>query len=184
MKIPATILETSGLILLLMMMGLLFANAPATAASVGDVAPDFEIATQDGNVIRLSQFRGRRPVYVVFWNTWCSYCIKKTPRYKKLQEKFGDKIEIIAINTSWSDSPEQMRSFEEHHHINYSTAFDAGNSITDRYDVFSVPTEFIVDVNGIIRYRNSVPEYLAAHLPDWLLPYVPSKSEAPQVCSK
>ena len=167
-----------------MMMGLLAANAPATAASVGDVAPDFEVATQDGNVLRLSQFRGRKPVYVVFWNTWCSYCIKKTPRYKKLQEKFRDKIEIIAINTSWSDSPEQMRSFVKHHDINYSTAFDAGNSITDRYEVFNVPTEFIIDVNGIIRYRNSVPEYLAAHLPDWLLPYVPSKNEAPQVCSK
>ena len=165
-------------------MGLLAANAPATAASVGDVAPDFEVATQDGNVLRLSQFRGRKPVYVVFWNTWCSYCIKKTPRYKKLQEKFRDKIEIIAINTSWSDSPEQMRSFVKHHDINYSTAFDAGNSITDRYEVFNVPTEFIIDVNGIIRYRNSVPEYLAAHLPDWLLPYVPSKNEAPQVCSK
>ena len=167
-----------------MLIGLLVVNGPATAASVGDIAPDFEVATQDGKVLRLSQFRGRKPVYVVFWNTWCSYCIKKTPRYKKLQEKFGDKIEIIAINTSWSDSPEQMRSFEEHHDINYSTAFDAGNSITDRYEVFNVPTEFIIDVNGIIRYRNRVPEYLAAHLPDWLLPYVPSKNESQQVCSK
>ena len=176
--------KTSGLILPLMVIGLLVVNVPATAASVGDIAPDFEVATQDGNVLRLSEFRGRKPVYVVFWNTWCSYCIKKTPRYKKLQEQFGDKIEIIAINTTWSDSAEEMRSFEEHHRINYSTAFDAGEQITDRYQVFNVPTEFIVDVNGVIRYRDGVPEYLAAHLPDWLLPYVPSRNEAPLVCTK
>ncbi len=174
----------SYLILFFIAIGLLVVNGPATAASVGDIAPDFEVATQDGNVLRLSEFRGRKPVYVIFWNTWCPYCVKKTPRYKKLQEQFGDKIEIIAINTSWSDSPEEMRSFEEHHHINYSTVFDTGELITDRYDVFNVPTEFIVDVNGIVRYRNSVPEYLAAHLPDWLLPYVPSRNEAPGVCSK
>jgi len=174
----------AGLILHIMAFGSLMATAPATAANVGDVAPDFEIATEDGDVLRLSEFHGRKPVYVIFWNTWCSYCIKKTPRYRKLQEQFGDKIEIIAINTSWSDSPEDMVSFEEHHHINYSTAFDNGEQITDRYQVFNVPTEFIVDINGIIRYRDRVPEYLAAHIPDWLIPYAPSRNPAKQVCTK
>ena len=184
MKILPVKMMKGRLILSLMAIGSLLVSAPATATSVGEVAPDFKVTTQDGGVFRLSDFQGRKPVYVIFWNTWCSYCIKKTPRYQKLQQQFGDKIEIIAINTTWSDSPEEMRSFEEHYHINYATAFDTGELITDRYEVFSVPTEFIVDVNGIIRYRNSVPEYLAAHIPDWLLPYVPSRNEASQVCSK
>ncbi len=149
------------------MIAVLIVSAPATAADVSDVAPEFEIATQDGNVIRLSEFRGRKPVYVVFWNTWCSFCIKKVPRYIKLQEQFADKIEIIAINTTWSDSPEKMRVFEDRFNVNYSTVFDLGKLITDRFEVTNVPTEFIIDVNGVIRYRNSVPEYAIAHLPDW-----------------
>ena len=145
----------------------LIATAPVTAAEVGDVAPDFEIATQDGNVLRLSEIRGRKPVYLVFWNTWCSFCMKKVPRYIKLQKQFGDKIEIIAINTTWSDSAEKMRVFEDRFNVNYSTTFDIGKLITDRFEVTNVPTEFIIDVNGIIRYRDSVPEYPIAHLPDW-----------------
>jgi len=156
--------------------GVLLLGGPAAAATVGEVAPDFEITTQNGDVFRLSDYRGQKPVYVVFWNTWCSYCVKKTPRYMKLQEQLGDKVEIVAINTSWSDSKEEMQSFEEHHHINYSTAFDAGELITDSYDVYNVPTEFIVDTNGIIRYRDGVPNYVAAHLPDWHMRYVPSKA--------
>jgi len=59
-------------------LGILLIPVPSTAATVGEVAPDFEITTQNGNVFRLSDFRGRKPVYVVFWNTWCSYCVKKT----------------------------------------------------------------------------------------------------------
>jgi len=55
------------------MIAMLFVTAPAMAADVGDVAPDFEIATQDGVVLRLSEFRGQKPVYLVFWNTQCSY---------------------------------------------------------------------------------------------------------------
>ena len=156
--------------MLLFVTGMLVAVTPATAADVGDVAPDFEVATQDGDVLRLSEFRGRKPVYVVFWNTWCSFCIKKVPRYIKLQERFGDKIEIIAINTTWSDSPEKVRVFKERFNVNYSTVFDIGKLITDRFDVTNVPAEFIIDVNGIIRYRNSVPDYPIAHLPDWSVP--------------
>ena len=163
----ATNLGTSSQMLLFTMTVMLIVTAAATAADVGDVAPDFEITTQDGVVLRLSEFRGQKPVYLVFWNTWCSFCMKKVPRYIKLQEQFADKIEIIAINTTWSDSPAQMRVFEDHFHINYLTAFDLGKLITDRFEIINVPTEFIIDVNGIIRYRNRVPEYPIAHLPDW-----------------
>ena len=158
----------AGLIQGLIVLGFLLIGEEATATSVGDVAPDFEVTTQDGTKFRLSDFRGRKPVYVIFWNTWCSYCISKTPRYRKLQQQLGEKIEIIAINTTWSDSPEEMRSYEKNHQIQYSTAFDAGELVTDQYGVSNVPTEFIVDTDGIIRYRNKVPEFLAAHLPDWL----------------
>jgi peroxiredoxin len=163
----ATTLKTASQMLLLTMIGMFIVAAAATAADVGDVAPDFEIATQDGAVLRLSEFRGQKPVYLVFWNTWCSFCIKKVPRYIKLQEQFADKIKIIAINTTWSDSPAEMRAFADRFHVNYSTAFDLGKLITDRFGVINVPTELIIDVNGIIRYRNRVPEYPIAHLPDW-----------------
>jgi peroxiredoxin len=184
MKITRPRIDKAAPMLLFIVIGLLVARTPAMAASVGDLAPDFELKRQDGSTIRLSDFRDRKPVYLIFWNTWCTYCIKKTPRYQKLQEQFGDKIEIIAINTTWSDSPQEMRLFEEQHDINYLTAFDDGELITDQYDVFKVPTEFIVDINGVIRYRDGLPEYLAAHLPDWLLPYVPSKEAAQLACKK
>jgi len=181
-SLPVRIMK-SALVIALTVWALLLAGVPVRAADVGELAPDFEATTQDGSVFRLSDLRGHKPVYVIFWNTWCAYCVKKSPRYRKLQDQFGDKIEIIAVNTTWSDSPGEMRSYEEHHQINYLTVFDTGELITDQYDVFNVPTEFIVDIDGIIRYRDGVPEYLAAHMPDWLLPYLPSEETAALVCT-
>ncbi len=58
-------------LILLFGFGLALVGVPATAASVGELAPEFEIETQDGATFRLADFRGRKPVYVVFWNTWC-----------------------------------------------------------------------------------------------------------------
>jgi len=40
-----------------------------TAAEVGALAPDFELASKDGELVRLSDYRGR-PVAVTFMHTW------------------------------------------------------------------------------------------------------------------
>jgi len=164
--------------------GLLFAGRLSLAAEVGETAPDFTIATLDHGEFRLADYRGREPVYLVFWNTWCGYCVRKTPRYKALEEKFGDKIRIIAVNTTWHDSPEEMQSFRDRYAVNYDMAFDEGERLTRQFGVVAVPTEFIIDVDGRIRYRDHVPEFVVAHLPDWHLPYVPTGRPAPTLtCS-
>ncbi len=40
-----------------------------TAAEVGALAPDFELASKDGELMRLSDYRGQ-PVAVTFMHTW------------------------------------------------------------------------------------------------------------------
>ena len=143
------------------------------ATVIGDVAPSFDFKTIDGETINLTDYQGEKAVYLVFWNTWCSYCIKKTPRYKKLEKEFGDRVEIIAINTGWSDTPTEMEQYRNQHETNYSLVFDAEEVVTKRYKVSGVPTEFIIDLDGVVRYRDRVPEYIAAHIPDWFQSYTP-----------
>lgn len=141
------------------------------ALGIGELAPGFELHTLNGEPVRLADYRGKKAVYLVFWNTWCSYCIQKAPRYRALQEKFGDRVEIIAVNTTWSDSEEEIERYRDRFDVNYPIAMDDGESLTRRYRVRNVPTEFIIDIDGVIRYRDGVPEYLAAHIPDWFQPY-------------
>lgn len=152
---------------------MLIAGQSSFATVIGDIAPSFDLKTIDGEPINLSDYQGKKAVYLVFWNTWCSYCINKTPRYKKLEEEFGDRIEIIAINTGWSDSPAEMEQYRNQFGTNYPLVFDNEEFVTKRYEVRAVPTEFIIDVDGIVRYRDRVPTYIAAHIPDWFQPYTP-----------
>ncbi len=162
----------------------LISSDPAKAVEVGDTAPAFEIETLDGEIFRLSDYRGKKPVYLVFWNTWCSYCVKKHPRYRRLQEELGDRIAIVAVNTTWSDSLEEIEQFRGRLGADYPLAFDNHELVTDLYGVSKVPTEFIVDLDGVIRYRDGVPEYVATHLPDWLQPYTPDMNTTQWACKK
>ncbi len=146
------------------------AKADDDEPSVGQVAPDFTLTTLAGDQFKLSDYRGKKSVYVVFWNTWCTYCFKKIPKLKHAQSELNDEIEIIAVNTGLKDSVEKSLVFQERYEINYPLAFDHGKKVTDLYGVWGTPTEFIVDINGIIRYRDDIPEQLSEHLAEWNQP--------------
>lgn len=156
--------------------------AKDSSPEAGRYAPDFEIIQMDGSTFKLSDYRGKQSVYVVFWNTWCGYCMKKIPKLKQTQANLADKIKIIAINTSLKDSVEKSLAFQQQYDINYSLAFDHGKIITDRYGVWGTPTEFIIDINGIIQYRDGVPDDLQPLLSQWNTPLVLTENQ--QACTE
>ena len=136
-------------------------------AQEGQLAPDFSIRLFDGGDFTLSDYRGKQPVYLIFWNTWCGYCIKKVPATKQHQAALSGQLKIVAINTSLSDSVEATLAFRDKHQLNYPLAFDHGKIVTDLYGVYGTPTEFIIDINGVIRHRDGIPHNLSAQLPRW-----------------
>ena len=144
----------------------------------GQIAPDFEITQVDGLTFKLSDYRGKQAVYLVFWNTWCGYCIKKIPKLKDAQNKSSEQIRIIAINTGLKDSVEETLDFQQQFDTNYPLAFDYDKKITNLYGVWGTPTEFIIDINGIIQHRDNIPELIQPLLSKWNTPTpVLSKNE-------
>jgi peroxiredoxin len=133
----------------------------------GDTAPDFEMTSINGESFKLSDFKGKQSVYVVFWNTWCHFCMKKIPKLKTVQNNLSEDIRIIAVNTSRDDSIQETLDFQNKYNINYMLSFDEGEVITDLFNVHGVPTEFIIDINGTIVHRDGVPDNIALHVDNW-----------------
>ena len=142
-------------------------QSQADEPDVGTIAPDFEITQLNGKQFKLSDYKGKQSVYLVFWNTWCHYCIKKIPKLKTAQLNLPDDIKIIAVNTSNKDSVEESLEFKTRFTINYPLAFDHGKKVTDLYNVWGTPTEFIIVINGVIQHRDGVPEKLENYLAKW-----------------
>ncbi len=60
------------------------------ALSPGMPAPDFSLPDSSGNLVRLSDFKGK-VVYIDFWGTWCYPCIQEIPDALELQKKYTNK---------------------------------------------------------------------------------------------
>jgi len=87
--------------------------------------------------------------------------------YQEIYSFNGDDIEVLAINTSIKDSYKNMLSFIERHRLDIPMAFDFGQKISKQYQVKSTPTVVIIDINGVIRHRNNLPDDIDQHIEEW-----------------
>lgn len=134
--------------------------APAARAlDVEEKAPDFALKTLEGEEVSLSGVLDKKAAMLVFWATWCPNCEKEIPSIKEITKKFAENIEVLAINVDVNDSPAKAATYKEEYSIGYTMLYDKGTKVSGRYGVIGTPTIFVVDVNGIIRYKGAaLPE--------------------------
>ncbi|MEH6344190.1 MAG: TlpA disulfide reductase family protein [Bermanella sp.] len=135
------------------------------AIDVGDQAPDFELKTLKGDTFKLASYRGRKPVYLVFWATWCPICRREIPNLKTIYQELGQDIEMLAINVAMDEALSDVMTYRESHQIPYPLAFDEGSVISRMYGVIGTPWQVMIDINGVVRFRsNKTPENLSQHI--------------------
>jgi peroxiredoxin len=113
---------------------------------VGLPAPDLTVTNMDGQVLQLSELRGKR-VVLDFWATWCPPCRMEIPHFVQLAaETPADQLAIVGIS---SETAEQLEPFVKEQKINYPIA--SAEILEPPYsDVTGIPTTFFIDRNGVI----------------------------------
>ena len=65
----------------------------------GSVAKDFEMRDRDGNLVKLSDFKGKL-VYMDIWATWCGPCVEEIPNMEKLYQYYKNDPRILLVSVS------------------------------------------------------------------------------------
>jgi len=153
--------------LLLIMAFFLVMAGPASALSVkvGEESPSIEVKTIDNRTIRSDEIKGKKPLFLIFWATWCSACKEEIPKLNEIYSAFEPKgLELLAINVGINDSLARVKRYIKKYKITYPVAFEGGKQATKLFGVQGTPTIIIVDRQGIVRYRSaSVPDDLDEH---------------------
>ncbi len=131
------------------------ASAPASAKHdlIGAPAPDFDLlrigSAEGAPTFRLADHRGKL-VVVDFWATWCAPCRESFPRYEVLaKQRAGD---VVFVGISVDEDPEGIPQFIEETGVTFPVVWDEGQSTSAAYSPPTMPTSYVLDRNGIVRF--------------------------------
>jgi cytochrome c biogenesis protein CcmG, thiol:disulfide interchange protein DsbE len=117
---------------------------------VGTAAPTLELPTPDGkSTVKLADHRGK-VVVVDFWATWCEPCRKSFPAYQKLMDKSSGKLTVIGVSVDEESSG--IAGFVSETGVRFPIAWDEGQAAAQAYAPPTMPTSFVIDKNGIVRF--------------------------------
>jgi len=135
----------------------------ASAPGEGFRAPDFELQDASGQIVRLSDLRGR-PVLLNLWASWCSPCKAEMPAMQKVYETYAPSgFTILAVNTTFQDDRANALAFAKNLGLTFPLLFDSDGNVARQYRVNAMPTTFFIDSKGIIRrvvFGGPMPEAL------------------------
>jgi peroxiredoxin len=139
--------------------GMLWVLGALAGGLVGQPADDLKLEpAAGGKAVSLAQFKGK-PVLLIFWATWCPPCRREIPAIKDLYSKYGAKgLEVVTVCINSRQTRQIVSDFKEKNELPYEVLWDGNNSAADAYQIRAVPTNFLLDSDGVIRLRSNAIE--------------------------
>jgi len=109
-------------------------------------APEISGQLLDGTSVSLQAMRGA-PVLLHFWATWCPICGITQATVDAIAADYP--VLSVAMDDA---SPEQILAYMKDHGVDYPVIHDPDYNIARRYGIRGVPSSFILDAGGNIRF--------------------------------
>jgi cytochrome c biogenesis protein CcmG/thiol:disulfide interchange protein DsbE len=130
---------------------------------VGAPVPEIHVEGLSGKSIGVADYRGKVLLLDV-WASWCAPCKQELPMLDEMAKRLRrDGIEVLAVSID-QERANLDKFLRARSRWSLTVAHDPKGEVADRLAPEKMPTSYIVDRAGIIRYVNSgfVPADAAA----------------------
>ncbi len=123
---------------------------------INQPAPDFELPDLEGGFHSLRDYRGRI-VVVNFWSCKCPHCERTDRDIMAMFEGWRGEVVMLSIAANGNESAKALKKAAAARHLP-KVLVDAKHIVADLYDAQTTPHVFVIDREGILRYRGAVDD--------------------------
>jgi peroxiredoxin len=127
----------------------LTAEATGPAPRLDQPAPEFQLRTLDGQVVSLSDYKGR-PVWISFWASWCPPCRAENPDIDEMYQKYKDQGLVVLAPAIGEDSG-TVAGYVKRTDLTFTVGVDETTELAANYRIVGIPTHFFIDRDGVLR---------------------------------
>ncbi len=139
----------------------------------GTVAPQFDATLDNGDVVRLSDYRGRKNVVLYFYpKDFTPGCTREACTFRDNYEEV-EQYDAVIVGVS-SDSAESHQAFREKHGLPFPLIPDPEKRIIELYQAagllgfLTARVTYVIDKEGVIRAALRHDFAVSRHLPEVL----------------
>ena len=125
--------------------------------AVNAPAPAYKSVSLSGDSVSLAAFRGKT-VLLNVWATWCHPCRDEIPALQTLHERYKARgLELIGVSIDVDGADDAIREFMRDFRMTYPIWRDPDERVSTEFLVVGVPATFLIDRNGVLRWRKTGP---------------------------
>ena len=119
-------------------------------------APDFELYDLSNNIHALREYRGKI-VILNFWSAECPHSERTDSSLLDSLARWGEKVVVLSIASNRNESVRLLEEAARTRGIP-TVLMDVKQAVADLYEAISTPHVFVLDADGILRYRGAVDD--------------------------
>ena len=126
------------------------------ALEINQPAPEFTLPDLDGRIHMLSDYRGQI-VIVNFWSAECPHSERVDADITACLAGWGDSVALLSVASNANESDGALTAAAYRRKVPVVLR-DADGSVAERYEALTTPHAFVIDRQGILRYRGAVDD--------------------------